>query len=159
MDIFVPIGILLGASGLAVGCALATLVHEELPGLARHLELARVVLFMLCAIASAMLMPNWTGIVLVILMFCAFMRLHTRPSSDMIAPMILAFSLLVVAAESRSYLPHLVGLVFLFGVPAGSLFVYQESITKVCAAFSRIAAVHGPYVLGTALLALIISSL
>ncbi len=155
MDILVPAGILLGASGLPVGCALAVLAHQELPGLARHLELARIVLFSLLAVASAMLLSHWTGIVLVVLMFCAFLRMHARPASDMAALLMLAFAL-IFATGARA---HLVSLVFLFGVPAGSLFSYKEGITNVHAALSRIAAVQGPYALGAFLLATIVSAL
>lgn len=155
MDILVPIGILLGMSGFIVGGVLAVLVYPELSGLARYLQFARSVFFALCAIVAAMLLPHWKGAVFTLLMLGLFVWKSTHPQSDMIPHVLLAVTLLFGAVHLRAYL---VSLVFLFGLPAGSLFIYKESITRIRAVLSMTTSVYGPLMVGVLVLAVALSS-
>lgn len=156
MDLMIMAGIALGASGLLVGCLLAILAEEEIRGMAHHLDLARIVLFCFIAIGCGLIIAHWAGGVLIILMLIAFLALRDHPMSNALAPGMLALALL---SRNSSISAHLVSLVFLFGLPAGTLFVYKEGITKVHHAMQKAVAVHGLYIVGILAIAGITTSL
>lgn len=156
MDPTIMVGIILGASGLLVGSALAILAKEEIKGMVHHLDLARIVLFCLAAIGCGLIITHWALMILLILMLVAFLVLHDHPMSNALAPGMLALALL---GKNSSISAHLVSLVFLFGLPAGTLFVYKEGITKVHHAMQKAVTVHVPYMIGVLMIAGITTSL
>lgn len=155
MNATILAGTLLGASGLLVGCLLAILAKEEIKGMVHHLKLARIVLFCLAVVGCGLVITHWAGVMILIAVLLIFLAMRCHPLSNALAPGMLALALL----KESSISAHLVSLVFLFGLPSGTLFVYQEGITKVYHAMQKAVAVHGPYMIGVFVIAGITTSL